>query len=84
MKRKAVYISLNSNILVGSVERDPVALMGEIDKVNTTPSWRSDFWNQKRIWVRDVEEEEYDVVGNTSVSCVYPEEGHSFIEVLYK
>lgn len=84
MKRKAVYISLDSNILVGSVERDPVALMGEIDKVNTTPSWRSDFWNQKRIWVRDIEEEEYDVVGNTSVSCVYPEEGHRFIEVLYK
>lgn len=84
MRRKAVYISLDSNILLGSGERDPVAIMGEIDKVHAIPSWRADFWDLKKIWVKDVEEDEYEIVGNKQVSCMYPETGHRFIEVLYK
>ena len=54
-----------------------------MDKVNATPSWKSDFYDLKQIWNKYLEDEEYELVGNLTTTMVYPKTGNMFIEVLY-
>ena len=83
LSRKAIYISLGENIILGS-KRPGHHMYGEMDKVNSTPSWKSDFYDKKEIWNRYLEDEEFEVVGNMSTSMMYPQTGNMFIEVLYE
>jgi len=83
MGRKAIYISLGENIILGS-KRPGHHIYGEMDKVNATPSWKSDFYDKKKIWNSYVEDEEFEVVGNMATTMVYPKTGNMFIEVWYE
>lgn len=83
LNRKAVYISIGENIVLGC-SKPGHYLYGEIDKVNATPSWKSDFYDKKGIWNRYLEDEEFEIVGNLSTTMIYPQTGNMFIEVLYE
>ena len=82
LTRKAVYISIGENIILGC-NKPGHYLYGEMDKVNATPSWKSDFYDLKQIWNKYLEDEEYELVGNLTTTMVYPKTGNMFIEVLY-
>lgn len=84
MTRKAIYISIGEtkNIVLGC-KQNSAFLLGEIDKVESVPSWENDFWDRKKIWNNEIYDEQYIVVGNLVTTCVYPRTNNLFIEVLY-
>lgn len=85
MQRKAVYIPVGEGTFVTlGCKYNPIYILGEIDKVNSTPSWKKDFWDKKKIWTQVLEEGEYASVGNLQSSLIYPETGLMFLEVLYE
>jgi len=85
MARKAIYLPIGkgTQVCLGT-KNNSIYLLGELDKVNTVPSWKQDFWRKKKVWSRLVEEGEYAVVGNMQTTVVYPEENLMFLEVLYE
>lgn len=82
--RKCIYISLKGTNIVHLTTNSPLHILGELDKIKTTPSWRADMWNQKKIQSHDIKEYELFIAGNTTSSCVYPETGNAFIQVEYE
>lgn len=84
MQRKAIYIPVGKETQVClGCKHDSIYLLGELDKVNTTPSWKKDYWDKKKIWSKLLEEGEHAVVGNLQTTLMYPKENTMFIEVLY-
>ena len=83
MKRKAALVGIKGeNIVLGS-DRNGLALMGDIDKVKTVPSWQNDFWNQKQIWNSRLREEDVSILGNLQTTTLYPTTGNMVLEVMY-
>lgn len=83
MARKAIYLSIQgTNIVLGS-DNNPIAVLGEMDKVKQTPSWANDFWNRKQIWNKELIEDEWTTVGNLQTSCVFPEKDNMVLVVEY-
>ena len=85
MQRKAIYLPIGKGTQVClGCKYNPVYLLGELDKVNTTPSWKKDYWDKKQIWNQILEEGEYAVVGNLQTTLMFPEKDNMFLEVLYE
>lgn len=86
MKRKAILIAIEQKCIILGSSQNAIAIMGNIDKVKTVPSWQNDFWNEKQIWnsiLTPDTSEQMGVIGNMQTTTIYPEKGQVFLEVLY-
>jgi len=82
--KKCVYISLDEINTVHMSKHDSMHILGELDKVRATPSWKSDLWNKKQISTHELTKNEVFIAGNIVASCIYPITGNSFIQVEYE